>query len=186
MKFEDYVYYDETSPSGLRWKVDGLFGEYYKTPVYFADSVAGSLNKSNGYWNVKICGKTFKAHRVICQILYPDECGGEWMCDHIDGNTKNNNKNNLRVVDIKINSRNKRMMKNNTSGVTGVMFREDHNGKYKYWAGYFQNESGKRIEKKFSISKFGNEKAFELATHWRELRLQEMINEERYTYRHGK
>jgi len=46
------------------------------------------------------------------------------MVDHIDKNPLNNRKSNLRIVNAQVNSTNRRMQKNNTSGVTGVVLKK--------------------------------------------------------------
>jgi len=58
---------------------------------------------------------------------------GEWpekQIDHIDGNPLNNKWDNLRDVTSQENGRNKRILKNNTSGFTGVCW-DDVNKKWR-------------------------------------------------------
>tara|TARA_R110001592_G_scaffold332852_1_gene616479 strand:+ start:89 stop:553 length:465 start_codon:yes stop_codon:yes gene_type:complete len=64
----------------------------------------------NGYYRIKINNKMFKTHRLIYKLHNP-----EWdiydtttnnLIDHIDRNKQNNNIDNLRVADIKLNNRN--------------------------------------------------------------------------------
>lgn len=62
--------------------------------------------------------QTVYAHQIVWVLNYgkmPD-C----QIDHIDGNPKNNSVENLRDVPNKINQRNRKKAKNNSSGVTGV------------------------------------------------------------------
>ena len=59
--YSQYVYYDETSPTYLRWKVD-------RSTVIIKDSVAGYVSKINGVvtgGNITICGKDYQIHRVV-------------------------------------------------------------------------------------------------------------------------
>lgn len=59
--YSQYVYYDETSPTCLRWKVD-------RSTVTIKDSVAGYVSKINGVvtgGNITVCGKDYQIHRVV-------------------------------------------------------------------------------------------------------------------------
>lgn len=70
----------------LTWKVD-------RARTAKAGDVAGCLS-GHGYIDVMICGKTYKAHRVIWLIVK-----GEWptaFLDHEDGDRANNKWLNLR------------------------------------------------------------------------------------------
>lgn len=69
------------------------------------------------------------------------------IVDHKDGDTLNNTRSNLRVCGLSENNMNKRLQKNNTSGVRGVCWHKRFdkwqakikiNGKVKY-LGYFDN-----------------------------------------------
>lgn len=55
-------------------------------------------------------------HRLIM------ECPSNNVVDHIDGNTLNTRKNNLRICTRKDNAKNRKVSKNNTSGCAGVLW----------------------------------------------------------------
>ena len=77
----------------------------------------------DGYWKIKIKGKSYLAHRLIWLHAF-----GEWPkeeIDHIDGNPSNNRLENLRIASHKQNCGNRRKNKNNTSGYSGVKYRKD-------------------------------------------------------------
>jgi hypothetical protein len=79
-------------------------------------SIAGSIDSGN-YKNIKICGKTYKNHRLIFLMhngYLPK------MIDHIDGNTLNNCIENLREATPRENQQNSKLRKNNTSGYRNV------------------------------------------------------------------
>lgn len=82
--------------------------------------VAGSLHKK-GYLTFWVLGRHMRANRVAWLHYY-----GEWpagQVDHIDGDRANNAIRNLRVVDNRTNSENrKRANKNNARGLLGVSF----------------------------------------------------------------
>jgi len=81
--------------------------------------IAGGYD-SAGYICVRVNYKTFKAHRLIWLYVY-----GEWPkgeIDHINGIKDDNRIENLRDVSKSINQRNSKMRKNNTSGITGVIW----------------------------------------------------------------
>jgi len=81
--------------------------------------IAGSLNKYNGYYCVKVGGKAYKKHRIICLWHHgylPD------YIDHIDRDRSNNRIENLREVTNRENTQNCNIRKSSTSGVAGVHF----------------------------------------------------------------
>jgi hypothetical protein len=78
------------------------------------------ITVNEGYFTGKIFGVPYKAHRIIWFIIH-----GKWpecQIDHIDGNRQNNIESNLREVVNCINTRNKKIHSNNSSGFSGVSF----------------------------------------------------------------
>lgn len=73
----------------------------------------------HGYRAVMVDGKKYYAHRIIWQMHFgtipADKC-----IDHIDGNGSNNRLENLRVVTLSENQRNRKRGKLNKTGVDGV------------------------------------------------------------------
>lgn len=188
MKLEDLYYYAEDSPSGLRWKVDRYTGKDYQVKLVTQHSIAGYKNPSHGYWVVHYKDRQLKAHRVIWEI-HNGDIPTQLVIDHADGNKNNNLISNLRCVPFIINSRNRVMSSNNTSGVTGVSFnRKIRNGKNRdFWRAKWQDINGKVVSKYFAVTKYGHEQAFQLACQWREQKIAE-LNEQGagYSERHGK
>lgn len=79
--------------------------------------IAGGLNR--GYIHIAICGKQYRAHRLAWFVEHGHWPDGE--IDHINGNRSDNRIANLRVVDGKTNTQNRRTpMKRNKLGVLGV------------------------------------------------------------------
>lgn len=86
---------------------------------------AGNIT-SNGYIDVTIRKRKYKAHRLAWLYMY-----GEWPknnIDHINRIKTDNRISNLRDVTQAENGRNKSTHKNNTSGVTGVDY---HKGQWR-------------------------------------------------------
>lgn len=86
---------------------------------------AGNIT-SNGYIDVTIRKRKYKAHRLAWLYVY-----GEWPennIDHINRIKTDNRISNLRDVTQAENGRNKSTHKNNTSGVTGVDY---HKGQWR-------------------------------------------------------
>lgn len=71
--------------------------------------------------------KQIYLHRLIMDIHYEDK---NIYVDHINGNTFDNRKHNLRIVTPKENGQNRKTHKNNKTGISGVMKRKD-TGKYR-------------------------------------------------------
>jgi hypothetical protein len=92
-ELDAYFYYDESSPTFLRYKTGHRKG-----------SVAGSLER-NGYVRV-----SYKSHRMMCHrvimLLHGYEVNVDMVVDHIDGNRSNNSITNLRLTTHAVNNRN--------------------------------------------------------------------------------
>lgn len=187
--WNEYFYYDETSPSCLRWKVDRRAGMNYNVVLKSAGSVAGSLFKTNasygGVYRVGLKGRNYETHRVIWELMVGKIPDG-MQIDHIDGNGLNNKLSNLRVVDNTINSRNQRMRSHNTSGVNGVYLFRHKNGLL-YWVAQWYTIDKLKKSKFFSCKKYGEDEAFKLACiHREEMFIQLIVDGAGYTERHGK
>lgn len=102
-----------------------------------AGSVAGTKT-DNGYINVSVKGRLYRAHRLVWLI-----CKGNWPhgdIDHIDGNRSNNKIENLRQTTRSENMQNQRFPRgNNKNGLLGIssnkgrwMARINVNGKQIY------------------------------------------------------
>ena len=98
--------------------------------------IAGSIN-SDGYLNIIVCGKHYKAHRLA--FLYMTG-GTPNQVDHINHDRKDNRWENLRPANNKINQQNQSKYKNNTSGYTGVVWSKSN----KKWQAQIKS-NGKNI-----------------------------------------
>ena len=93
----------------LYWKV--MSGRRIKI-----GDAAGSTDKQ-GYISTSIKGKAYKVHRLIFLLHHgylPK------VIDHIDGNTLNNNIENLREATTIQNGQNRKISINNASGIKGI------------------------------------------------------------------
>ena len=83
----------------------------------------GWVKRYNGnlfYRALEFKGKEYKMHRLA--HLYMTREWPQGDIDHIDGDGLNNKWNNLRVVTMSENQKNRRLNANSKSGVTGVSF----------------------------------------------------------------
>lgn len=145
MLFSDYVYYDESSESKLRWRISTRNG---KKKVGDAAGWKGS----DGYWYVQINEKTYKAHRIIA-TLFGASLTAEYVVDHINMNNSDNTASNLRVVLREVNLRNTKQYKNNTSGVKGVKY----DARTNCWRAFWRGLDGKCHTKSFFVPRYGDE-----------------------------
>jgi hypothetical protein len=184
----DFIYYDESSPTGLRWKVDRWRG-WEDSPYIFkkAGDVAGGYqhHKATGRksWVVSITLHGKKCFRLAHHVVYELVTGvipEAMQIDHIDGNPLNNRKENLRAVVPEVNMRNKRKYKSNDSGVTGV--RSDG----VRWQCQWTELGGQRRTKSFNIARLGNNEAFRQACEYRDNIIKELnMQGAGYTEDHG-
>ena len=83
-----------------------------------AGDKVGFVN-DKGYISVNIDKQCIALHRIVWMMQHGEMPS---LIDHIDGNRQNNRIENLRLANRFENSQNKRINKNNTSGVKGVFW----------------------------------------------------------------
>ena len=160
------------------WLYLGIDDKLYwrKSPAnaHPAGKVFGTIDKAAKKGSQHIKGRLPEygyvyAHRIIYQIHYPNNTllpADE--IDHVDGNTLNNSKSNLRKVTLKENQHNKGMPENNTSGVMGVnwdknklkwrtevRWRDSNNVRQRKFLGYFDSIHEAAEARKQALSELG-------------------------------
>lgn len=177
-----YFKYSEHSPSKLERIKGSWTGTFYKGAIGNTGHIYHDKRLDSKYWKVKFKSKGVLVHRLIW-VLFNGDIPDNMIIDHIDGNSLNNSINNLRCVNKKLNSTNKRLSKVNTSGAVGVFrFKEGSVEGYRAVVA-----SGKdKVSKRFYFHKHSEPEAFRLACEWRKARIEE-LNEQGagYTSRHG-
>lgn len=179
VSWKEHFYYDETSPSCLRWARAAANNRMQ------IGSIAGACTK--GYYQIRVkVGQNLmnvRAHRVVWEMfngVIPDGL----QVDHKDRDVSNNKLENLRLVDNQANCQNQTKKKNNTSGVTGVHLK--NTSTRPCWCAQW-NDKGKRHQKSFSIKKHGFKEAFSMACQYRQSIIDTLNqNGMNYTEQHGK
>jgi hypothetical protein len=100
--------------------VVGVFEWRKSRPRVRAGFLAGAVNPRNGYVNIFVDGRSYRAHRLAW--LYMTGAWPENDLDHIDGDKSNNAFSNLRQATQSQNMMNSPKKATNTSGVKGVSF----------------------------------------------------------------
>lgn len=189
-KLNEVFILDSSSPSGLSWKE-------YRWVGWKGQILAAKQGTSAGYkrykqdgtgvgWCVKLKGVAMLAHRVVW-VLYHGYIEPELIVDHLDGDPFNNTVSNLRKTTIRINNRNQRLPKNNSTGVIGVGFTKDKYGVINGYRVHWSDITGKDRTKRFSFCKYPDELlAFEAAKAFRLKIIDEMnLDGAGYSDRHG-
>lgn len=179
----EYLEYDETSPSCLRWKRKWKMG----STIQVGD-VAGSLYDLDGYWKLHGLGGHFKVHKIVWALRndFQDQKGKH--IDHLNGVRSDNRILNLRLVEPELNARNQGIQKNNKTGVNGVSYQVVRTNVGNFTERYVATAvlNGKKKTKSFSPRVYGHEKAFQMACEWREKMIDEFNAQGAgYTERHG-
>ena len=185
----DYFYYDENSPTGLRWKHNKYTGKTGKTLVVAKDKPAGhktsNKNGTRKCIDVRLNRKLYKVHRIVWEIFYgkiPDK----YVIDHLDQNPWNNKIENLEPKPKEKNHRNTKLFTNNTSGVAGVYWQTMNRGKHTYAVARVQVDS-REYSARFGTHHFGLLSAFKMAVEWRIAKIEELNNSINagFTSKHG-
>lgn len=185
MNWNDIFYYDESSPTCLKWK-HTRYNHKIGNVVVHKDTNAGCLRfYKNGLPRnsaISIDNKSYYSHRIVYELMRNITIPEGFVIDHIDGNPHNNNILNLNMVLAFDNAHNIKKMSHNTSGITGVSYSPVTNS----WRACWHNGEGKQINKSFSVNKYGEDVAKQLAIDARELAINSLKNiGYLYTERHG-
>ena len=127
-------------------------------------------NSANGYIRISRDNIVHYMHRWIWEQIY-GPIPVDWEIDHINGVKTDNRLCNLRCVPQAAQKRNMKTRDDNKSGVQGVSRWETTrrgNQKVSMWRAVAINQAGKQVIKTFSITKYGEEGAFNLAKAARE------------------
>lgn len=174
--------YSEDSPTKLLWKVTRKANGRVNV-----GQPAGMVKESKHLSRIAIDGKGHSLHKIVWVICNGNIEDESLVIDHIDGNPFNNSIHNMRLVSQLQNMCNKRMMRNNTTGVCGISLILKRCRKLPAaYRAQFSDTNSKLIQKYFSIVVHGEQEALRLATEWRKARIAE-LNEQGagYTSRHG-
>jgi hypothetical protein len=147
---------DPSIPQGIRWKSQRPASHFKKLKAYkiwsarFAGKACGTLRFSDRsrreYYKLLVNYKEFFNHRIIYAIHNNTTDFNGKVIDHIDGNSLNNNPQNLRLVTMSENSLNSKKRENNNTGHKNIYFHKIHklyvcsikaNGK-KNWIGSYK------------------------------------------------
>ena len=102
-------------------------------------------------------------HRYIMNLTDPDK-----QIDHINRDPRDNRRENLRIVDNKMNSRNRNNRKNSSFDVRGVTYSKKDNMFY----ARIETDEG-TLREYFSCKKLGYEQAMKDAIEWRKIKEKE-------------
>lgn len=87
--------------------------------------VTANPHKKTKYIWVTVDRVTYAAHRICWKLYHRKDIPHSLEIDHINGNPSDNRIQNLRLVTMSENMRNKKRYGSNTSGIVGVALRSD-------------------------------------------------------------
>ena len=118
-KYKDVLveeFYLDKDDSTIRRNKDGWRNKYFRHDIVEPYKLC-----SYGYGGVHIPRtRTTVSITHLITLLRGIEIPDNKITDHIDGDSLNNSRSNIRITTQKVNCRNSKMKKNNTSGYTGI------------------------------------------------------------------
>lgn len=143
-----------------------------RSGIKFKKGDLAQFCKNHGYWvmNIPFTNAQIKKSHLVLLLHTGVVLKPKQQIDHIDGNRENDYPDNLRIVTNRINSKNKKMLSNNTSGITGI--------------NWHKSSQGYRIQKVIGSKRiYRSAKTLEQAS----IILEELCSiADEYTQRHGK
>lgn len=109
------------SDGNVRRSTDGYYGRFKK------NDLISTFSTATGYMRFqvpRVRATASLAHLVV--VLSGREIPNDHEVDHIDGDKNNNKPENLRVVTRRVNSCNRSIRSDNTSGITGIRWSDYH------------------------------------------------------------
>lgn len=180
---DELFYYDETSKSCLRHKKSSGNSRTFEGKE--AGYSVLSKNKTFTKWVVRIKGSAYSCARIVW-VIHNGRIEENLVVDHINGDPRDNRIKNLRLICKSDNGRNQKKPITNTSGTIGVVKKSNGKGNW-YWCAIWRNENTKQVSVNFSISKYGEERAYELAVLARKEAIDKLIEKGlNYHENHGR
>lgn len=153
IEWEKYIELTNDHPSGIKIKI----GEKDR-------KVTKSGKSQNKYWRIWFNSNHYAVHRIIW-VMTNGFLDPNLVIDHIDGDSLNNELKNLRAVSYKINSRNRKLVSSNVTGISSITHirLSNRSGGYNDYIRVSLKLESKTLVRSFNIAKYGLEKAKELA-----------------------
>lgn len=131
----------------------GQLAKFDKEDFYKIDQYIWAVHKgvTGGYYALTNLKETHESLKMHQHILNYKPIKDRYV-DHINRDTLDNRKNNLRIVSQAIQSINRDLRSDNTSGETGVYYDKNR----KRWSAQWM-ENGEKKYKAFSVSQYGEE-----------------------------
>lgn len=182
MDWSERFYYDETSPTFLRYNMTLIKSNGMVCVHVIKDKVAGCYQEGE-HARVTVDDRGWLCHIIIWNMFYGEIPAGLFV-DHKDQDRTNNCISNLRLATRHENNANKGMYSCNKSGINGVHKIKHKN--WEYWIASWHELDHKKKNKWFSTNKYGEDQAFKLACEYRCKMIEKLIQQGAgYTENHG-